>query len=539
MRRLRTLQLEQVMLRKASRVSPAAAHVSEPREISLVRALVTLGAFVAPLALLGLLLHNNEALARSLLGAAGVLAAWATILFATAARDRRKLAITFAAQGNHWVQMLAQAAVLLWWGWHTRGVYAFFTLILAQILFAYGMDALLQWSRRGIWRMTFGPIPVMFSINLFLWFRPEWFHWQFGMIALGFLAKEFLRWTRDGRRTHIFNPSSFPLAVFGLFLVVTGSSDMTFGQFIANTQHDPPFIYVVIFLAALPGQILFGVASMTMAAVVTAYGASLAYFAASGTYLFFDSHIPVPVFLGMHLLFTDPSTSPRTEAGRLAFGIIYALGTAALYILFLRVGVPTFYDKLLPVPLMNLMVRGIDGLAASRPLAALDPSRIARALTPPQRNVAYTGLWVGVFVALSFTQGMGDRHPGQYLPFWVERCEAGDERACSYREHLTLVYCNNGSGWACNEWGILQVEQRKQPGRAFHEACDLGYRPACANTVRDSLDAATLQRGPPAEKDLPIVLRGTKPALKERDPERLRALACEQGWAGMCMEGGA
>ena len=498
---------------------------------------MTIGAFLVPLALLGILLRNNPGLARSLLGAAGALAVWAAILFAAAARAGRKLTVTWVAQRNHWVQMLAQGTILLWWGWHVRGVYGYFTLIFAQILFAFAFDALLQWSRRGTWRMTFGPIPVMFSINLFLWFKPEWFHYQFAMVALGFLAKEFLRWTRDGRSTHIFNPSSFPLAVFSLMLVLTGSSDVTLGQFIANTQHDPPFIYLVIFLAALPGQLLFGVARMTLAAVVTAYAASLTWFAATGTYLFFDSHIPVPVFLGMHLLFTDPSTSPRSETGRIMFGVLYALGTIALYLLFLRMGVPTLYDKLLPVPLMNLMVRAIDRLAASKPLAALDPSRLARSLTPPQRNVAYTSLWAGVFVVMSLTQGVGDRHPGQYLPFWVERCEAGNQRACAYREHLTLIYCNNGSGWACNEWGILQVEQKKQPGRAFHQACDLGYRPACANTVRDDLDAASLNRGPPAEKDLPIVLRGTKPALEERDPARLRAIACEQGWPDSC--GGA
>ncbi|NJD18370.1 MAG: RnfABCDGE type electron transport complex subunit D, partial [Gemmatimonadetes bacterium] len=497
------------MPRNTPRVSPAAAPARTPREISLPWTLALTGAFVVPLALLGLLFHRNEALSRSLLGAAGVLALWAAVLSLTRARTARRLGITFAAQRNHWVQMLAQGTVLLWWGWHVEGVYAYFPLLLAQILFAFGFDALLQWSRRGTWRMTFGPIPVMFSINLFLWFKPDWFHYQFAMIALGFLAKEFLRWTRDGRVTHIFNPSSFPLAVAALFLVVTGSSDMTLGRFIANTQHDPPFIYLVIFLVALPGQILFGVARMTLAAVLTAYGTSLAYFAATGTYLFFDTHIPVPVFLGMHLLFTDPATSPRTELGRIIFGVLYALGAVALYVLFLRVGVPTYWDKLLPVPLLNLMVRGIDGLASSKALAGLDPSRIARTLTPPQRNVAYTGLWAGLFVVMSFTQGVGDTHPGQYLPFWVERCEAGNQRACSYREHLTLVYCNNGSGWACNEWGILQVEQRKSPGRSFHQACDLGYGPACGNTVRDYADATVLNRGEPGEKDLPIVLRGT------------------------------
>jgi len=368
-------------------------------------------------------------------------------------------------------------------------------------------------------------------------FRPEWFHWQFAMIALGFLAKEFLRWTRDGRSTHIFNPSSFPLAVFSLALVMTGTSDITLGRFIANTQSDAPYIYLVIFLVSLPGQLLFGVARMTLAAVLTTYATSQAYFAATGTYLFFDSHIPAPVFLGMHLLFTDPSTSPRSESGRLAFGVLYGLATTALFVLLPQWGAPTFYDKLLPVPFLNLMVRFIDRAVASAPLARLDPSRIGKALTPSRRNFAYTSLWAGTFVVLSLVQGVGDRHPGQYLPFWQRTCAAGSERACRYREFLTLAYCNNGSGWACNEWGILQLERRRPPGRAFHQACDLGYGPACGNTVRDDPDPTTLARGQPEAADLPIVLRGTKPILEERDPEVLRGIACRQGWPGTCAGG--
>ena len=67
---------------------------------------------------------------------------------------------------------------------------------------------------------------------------------------------------------------------------------------------------------SLPGQLLFGVARMTLSAVVTLYLISLAHLQLTGTYLFFDSHIPLPVFLGMHLLFTDPSTSPRSAPAR-------------------------------------------------------------------------------------------------------------------------------------------------------------------------------------------------------------------------------
>jgi len=522
------------MSRTARAAAPPPPPSSSARPLSPARAAALAGASVAGLLALGLLLRGTPGLLRSVGGAAGVLAAWGAILFTSATRSGRKLALERVVQRNHWVQMCAQGTILLYWGWHARTVYTFFPLILAQILFAFGVDALLQWSRRDTYRMSFGPVPVIFSINLFLWFRPEWFHYQFAMIALGFLAKEFLRWTRDGRSTHIFNPSSFPLAVFSVVLVLTGTSDITLGRFIANTQFDAPYIYAVIFLVSLPGQLLFGVARMTLAAVLTTYATSQVFFAANGTYLFYDAHIPVPVFLGMHLLFSDPSTSPRSESGRLAFGVLYGLATTALFVLLPQWGAPTFYDKLLPVPLLNLMVRFIDRAAASAPLARLDPARIGAALTPGRRNVAYTSLWAGTFVVLSLTRGVGDRHPGQYLPFWQQACAAGRQRACAYQEFLTLVYCNNGSGWACNEWGILQLEQRRSPGRAFREACDRGYELACGNTVREDPDPARLARGQPETADLPIVLRGTKPALEERAPEVLRAIACRQGWPGTC-----
>src|SRR4029434_2310879 len=116
----------------------------------------------------------------------------------------------------------------------------------------------------------------------------------------------------------------------------------------------------------------------------------------------------------------------------------------------------------LPVPLMNLMVRRIDWLAASKPFAALDPSRLGRALTPRRRNVAYTLLWVGVFVAMSAVQGVGDKHPGQYLPFWQKACQAGSTRACNYATTLARIYCSDGSGWACNEVGIAE-SARSEP----------------------------------------------------------------------------
>jgi hypothetical protein len=463
----------------------------------------------------------------------GILA-WAAVLFGSAQRSGRPLAIDVDVRKQHWIQACAQGSVLLYWGWHTRVVYPFLPFIVAQLIFAYAFDTLLGLSRRGKHTLGFGPFPIIFSINLFLWFKLDWFHWQFAMVAVGFLAKEMIRWTREGKRVHIFNPSSFPLGVFSLALIATRSWDISFASLIANTQADVPNLYAWIFFISLPGQLLFGVARTTLSAVLTTYLFSILYFKATGTYFFYDSHIPVQVFLGMHLLFTDPSTSPRTELGRWIFGILYGLGVIGLYVVLGWMGAPTLFDKLLPVPILNLLVRRIDAIASSPSLAAIDPSRIGRSLAPKQRNVAYTALWAAVFAALSLTQGVGDRHPGQYLPFWTNACRSGSERACMYTTVLERIYCNDGSGWACNELGVSESRRAQSPAASFRRSCDLGFQPGCVNATSVSAPNALPVRGDPPVTELPIVLRGTKPRLTERDPVRLYAVGCAQGWPKMC-----
>jgi hypothetical protein len=478
--------------------------------------------------------RSNPALVRTFVGAGIGLLVWSAVLFVSAGRSKRTLTLAFAPRKQHWLQACAQACVILYWGWHVPLVYTFLPFVAVQLLFAYAIDSLLSWSRRDHYVLSFGPFPVVFSINLFLWFRLDWFHWQLAMIVVGFLAKELIRWNRDGRPAHIFNPSSFPLAVASLALLSLGASGVTYGSFIANTQSDPPNIYLLIFLVSLPGQILFGVARMTLAAVVTMYAISLAYNAVTGTYLFVDAHIPLPVFLGMHLLFTDPSTAPRSELGRIFFGVQYAVLTTLCYVLLTATGAPTFYDKLLPVPIMNLMVRRIDSWMAAPWLSALDPGRLGRSLTPRRRNVIITGVWATAFLGMSAVQGVGDRHPGQYLPFWRTACESGSRRACAYTATLTNIYCLNGSGWACNEAGLARRAVGEPADAEFQRACQLGFSSGCHNAGRPAATVASLLRGPPTVEDLPIVLRGTKPRLREREPARLLMIGCAQGWGELC-----
>jgi hypothetical protein len=477
-------------------------------------------------------IRQNPRLAWSVAGAALLLMAWGAVLLALSARSRRALALNVVLRRQHYVQACAHTAILLYWGWYWRPVYAAAWLIAAQILFAYAFDMLLIWSRRDVYTLGFGPFPIVFSMNLFLWFRHEWFFWQFVMLAVAFAGKALLQWDNRGRLTHIFNPSALALTVMSIGLLVAGASDITWGREIAITQFYPPQMYLYLFIVSLPGQILFGVTSMTVAAVTTTYLFGLVYFGLTGTYFFIDSYVPIAVFLGMHLLFTDPSTSPRAELGRLIFGVVYGLSVVGLYALLAAAGLPTFYDKLLQVPLMNLSVRHIDRLVQWPALRHVNPENLLRRFTGYRRNLAYVCLWGMLFVLISATGGLGDRHPGQWLPFWQEACRQTRPRACSYVEQFETTLCRAGSGWACNELGILKsVHDADSLGAlaSWQRGCEMGFGPACANARDGGLRTAA-----PGVSDYPILLRGSKGPIAELSPPALYALACQQQWVDAC-----
>ena len=343
----------------------------------------------------------------SFLGAAGALVVWAAMLFARARSGDRTLGLEVALKKQHYVQACAQASVFLYWGWYWREVYRSAPLFAAQLFFAYAYDMLLVWSRRKTYTLGLGPFPVIFSINLFLWFKPDWFYLQLLMVAAGFTAKELIVWNKEGHRAHIFNPSSFPLAVASLVLLATGQTSLTWGYEIATTLNLAPHIFAFIFTIGLVGQYFFGVTTMTMSAAVTLYGLGLAYLSVMHTRYSIE-FIPIAVFLGMHLLFTDPSTSPRTELGRILFGMLYAVGVMLFYGFLRDRGEATFYDKLLPVPILNLTIRAIDRAVRSKTLARLDPGALGSTLAPRRRNLVYIGIWTAAFLAMS-AHGLGPK----------------------------------------------------------------------------------------------------------------------------------
>ena len=500
-------------------------------------------ALAAALAAMCLLpsVRQHALLTQSLLGAAGFVAAWTGLFFYIAGPQRRVLGIEVVLRKQHYLQACAQFSVMLYWGWYWREVYNSLHLIAAQLLFAYAFDMLLGWMRRGTYTLGFGPFPIIFSINLFLWFKPEWFYLQFLMVAVGFLAKEFITWEKDGRRAHIFNPSSFPLGVFSLGLLLTGNTAITWGQEIAQTFEWPPYIRLWIFVIGLPGQFLFGVTTMTMSAVLAVFGFGLAWYGIFGTYYFVDAFMPAAVFLGMHLLFTDPSTSPRTELGRILFGITYGLGVVALFGLLGALGAPTFYDKLMAVPLMNMAIQLIDATARSGVMRRFDPARLGVSLSPRRRNLAYIAVWVVAFVIVS--DPTASYRPRRWLPFWEQACNENLRNGCEVLSKLEAQYCRQGSGWACNEVGLLVASGRSKEviaaQEAFSRACAQGAPAGCANRALASAGAnapgaPTFQRSRPQPADYPLLLQEGKGPLSSLTPAELFENACRQGWADGC-----
>jgi len=443
--------------------------------------------------------NANPHLKTSYLGAAGVLLAGLCALWWNVAQTGRTLSFEFVLRRVHWVQMIMHSCVFAYWGWYWREVYHEYPLILSQVLFLYVLDMLVCWARRDKWIAGFGPIPIIFSMNLFLWFRDDWFYLQFVMIAIIVFGKEFLRWKRDGHSTHIFNPSAFALFLTSVVLLATRNTPMTWGVEISSTFNLPPHIYLEIFLLGLIVQGLFSVTLVTLSAAATLCALDLAYTGATGLYQFVDFNIHPAVFLGLHLLVTDPATSPRRNFGKAIFGAGYGIGVFVLYGWLDSHGMPSFYDKLLCVPFLNLTVRALDraSIALSAWLARrkwvvegkLQPLQALSKWNPRQANFGFMGIWVGLFGVMTFTGFLGGKHPGSDPAFWAKACDAGKAQACHVLARTLDVECQHNSANGCFTLGVLLSEGKGIPrdpinaARSFKHACDGGFESACAGLM--------------------------------------------------------
>jgi hypothetical protein len=453
-----------------------------------------------PLALMGVFfgflllpaIRANPRLVWTYVGVGSAMLAWVLFVWIRGRALGRVFAVEVAPLlKNHYIQSTVQLCVYAYWGWYWRDVYAEAPQILSQVVFLYAFDALLAWSRGKVWRLGAGPLPIILSTNVFIWFKDDWYVFQFLLVATGAVGKLFIQWTRDGRRTHIFNPSAFTLAVFSIGLLATGMTDQTWGTKIATTISRPPHIYLEIFLLGLVVQYFFKVTLVTLSAAGVLMLLNVIYTASTGVYYFIDTYISVASFLGIHLLVTDPSTSPRTSVGKVMFGGLYGLAIWALYGILGDFKAPQFYDKLLPIPLLNLGVRLFDHLGRTGILGNI--TRWESKFSASAVNRVAMGCWGSIFLVMLFSGAVDAPHPGASIAFWKQAFDEHKHHAGDKLLQVVQTKAEKGSGLAYNSLGHIYLEGKLVPAdkaaaaRCFAKASELGSIRGSINVVKELL----------------------------------------------------
>lgn len=387
----------------------------------------------------------------------------------------------------HYVQMTMHVLIFAYWGWYWPQVYEQTWLILAQLVYVHIFDLCFRWSQDKPFVIGFGRFPIIFSTNLFLWFRDDWFYFQFIMITFSILAKEYFTWTKDGRKTHIFNPSSISLSIASLLLIITGTTDISWGPQISNTLNYPPYMYFEIFILGLIVQYLFHVTLVTLATVISLLVLGAIYYQFTGVYFFYTSDIPIAVFLGLHLLVTDPSTSPKTNTGKFLFGLLYGLTVMVLFEVLEYFGAPSFYDKLLSVPLLNLSILLLDKIGNKLNLKSFLPDSFNVSMNAKKMNLTFMAIWILIFFSWQAFGHLGKDHPGRQSQFWEQACNKDLRNGCRNLHDLLGTECDKGVAIACARLGTLNrlgKGVKRDDVKAYEfvkRACDLGLNEACVH----------------------------------------------------------
>jgi hypothetical protein len=187
------------------------------------------------------------------------------------------------------------------------------------------------------------------------------------------------------------------------------------------------------------------------------------------------------------------------------------------------------------VPLLNLAVPGID--RAVRAIGeGLVLHRLGLAGPLGRANVAHMALWVVFFAVMTASGATDGMHRGDSLPFWEQACADSRPNACQRLLMIENSYCNDNTGWACNEVGRHYVEGRlvsRDVDRAFvyfSRACEARFQAGCVNL----LDASEPARANPRALDLRLLVREGGPNLVDTPEPELYSRACRHGWRFAC-----
>jgi hypothetical protein len=299
----------------------------------------------------------------------------------------------------HLIPAIIQALIFLYWSVYWSGVRDHASSIAMQLALAFAADAAFSFARTGLWRVGASPFPVVLSTNLFVWFNPP------GVILsilVAFASKAFLH--RSGR--HFLNPSAMGLSVTGL-LSYAAPGLISVGGLFHLMNLAPNIAELMVLLAILP-QMRFRILPISIAAVAA---------------LRFENNPTVlrpPMILAVALLATDPSTIPKTDAGKALFGLLIGFGIVFSSWALRTAGYIDDFAKVLPIPLANLLVPHLDRLGA----AVVTPAQAALArawkafrrrdgafFQRPVPNLLFVATWLLITLA-----PMGAEKPSFFEP---------------------------------------------------------------------------------------------------------------------------
>lgn len=258
------------------------------------------------------------------------------------------------------VQAGVQISILAFMSFHSEHVGNYAALMVYQTVFAFALDVLLSLFFFKSYRLSGSILPIVFSINLFMWFRPEFFHWQLAVITLGVCSKYLLCRKANGTRSHIFNPSAIAMAAAICFLIPQSPSQYLYlREIIESYNQSRPGIFWFILLVGLITQGFGRVYLISLGALLTLFFTSQFSILLTGMPLT-NQWIDPSVMVGTTLLVTDPATSPKTSRGKFYFGIAYGISIILAYAGLSLLQAPGYFAKIMAVPLLNFLVPYFD-----------------------------------------------------------------------------------------------------------------------------------------------------------------------------------
>lgn len=305
----------------------------------------------------------------------------------------------------HIIQACVHSSIFLYWSVYWEAVHHQFPMIVLMIIMAYGADAAFSFGRFGSWRVGLGPLPVVFSTNLFVWL--DWKGATLAMIG-AFAFKTFVQ--RDGK--HIINPSVAGLTLNAICTVLFPGLVHFGGLF--HTLNVPPNMAEWVFLGSLIPLAMFRLVPVSIGTIL-----GLLYVANTA------GSLRPTLLLMMTLLATDPATTPKTDIGRVLFGFVVGVSYPIYSKLLASLGQPDDFAKILSVPLANIFVLQFDAGARfitrktthfwerfSPSLGATAPrweALVAR--WNPLPTSVLVGIWVLLFVIPLFGEKPRDFEP--------------------------------------------------------------------------------------------------------------------------------